>query len=317
MHRPGRSIWSINLGDQLGRSILGGHEFAVGPISSISMDFHLTCRLDYTVEQPSTFLFHLGVDCNERVEMGEEHLRLEPELPVERLQTPRGLLHRVRAPAGPLRVRYSASGDHNPSVLTAEGIDEVSSADLPAHVLEYVYPSRYCESDLLINTAHDAFGTLDRGYRRVVAICRWIHQRLTYESGSSGSSTSASQTLAEGRGVCRDYAHVGIALCRALNIPARFVSAYAPGLKPPDFHACFEAYLGHRWWLFDPTFMVPRRGILRIGTGRDAADVSFATILGWVAFGEMELEVQMTNLGTDSGVDEEALTIATDPLVEN
>jgi transglutaminase-like putative cysteine protease len=153
---------------------------------------------------------------------------------------------------------------------------------------------------------------MDRGYGRVVKICRWIHDRLTYESGSSGSTTSAWQTLQEGRGVCRDYAHVGIAMCRALNIPARFISAYAPGLQPPDFHACFEAYLGHRWWLFDPTFMVPRRGIMRIGTGRDAADVSFATILGWVKFGEMGIDFDATDIGQDGGVDEEAVTIAAD-----
>ncbi len=276
------------------------------------MNFRLSCRLDYTVEQPSTFLFHLGVDANRLQCVRQEQLCLDPAVAAEELQTPRGRLHRVQACEGPLQVTYTASGRHEPHVEAASVLAEVPAAEWPAPVLEYLYPSRYCESDLCLDLAHREFGSLERGFSRVTAICRWIHERLVYESGSSGSSTTAWQTLNAGRGVCRDYAHVGIALCRALNIPARFVSAYAPGLTPPDFHACFEAYLSHRWWLFDPTHMVPRRGILRIGTGRDAADVSFATILGWVRFGDMELQMEATDLGEDEGLDQDALTIATD-----
>ncbi|MBT3346698.1 MAG: transglutaminase family protein [Gemmatimonadetes bacterium] len=276
------------------------------------MDFSLSCRLEYVVEQPSTFLFHFGVDDNPLQMVRQDLVRLEPELPTQVLQTPRGRLHRVVVAEGPLVVTYTAAGQHEPCVVPAAGLSEIPSAEWPVHVLEYLYPSRYCESDLCLDLAYREFGAMDRGYGRVLAICRWIHERLAYESGSSGSTTSAWQTLNAGRGVCRDFAHVGIALCRALNIPARFVSAYAPGLTPPDFHACFEVYLSHRWWLFDPTFMVPRRGIIRIGTGRDAADVSFATILGWVKFGDMELQMEATNLGEDEGLDQAALTIATD-----
>lgn len=276
------------------------------------MKFNLSCRLEYVVQQPSTFLFHVGIDSTERVCALQEKLHFEPALDVESLQTLRGRVHRVSAPIGDLTVSYTAAGEHEPIIEATAGIDEVEATQWPAHVLEYVYPSRYCESDLFGETANEIFGQMDRGYGRVLKICRWIHDRLTYKSGSSGSTTTAWQTLQEGRGVCRDYAHVGIAMCRALNIPARFVSAYAPGLTPPDFHACFEAYLGHRWRLFDPTFMVPRRGIMRIGTGRDAADVSFATILGWVKFGEMAIAFDATDLGEDGGVDEEALTIAAD-----
>jgi transglutaminase-like putative cysteine protease len=273
------------------------------------MNYDLSCRLEYVVQQPSTFLFHLGVDRNVCEDLHEEQLRFEPTLVCEELRTARGRLHRVRAPQGALTVTYSARGGHTLQTQPAAAIGEVPSAELPAHVLEFIYPSRYCESDMCITTAVEAFGSLERGYSRVLAICRWIHQHLTYKSGSSGPNTSALQTLAAGSGVCRDYAHVGIALCRALNIPARFVSAYAPGLQPADFHACFEAYLEHRWWLFDPTFMVPRRGIIRVGTGRDAADVSFATILGWVHFGDMHMHMKATDPGADAGVEDEALTI--------
>ncbi|MDA0335559.1 MAG: transglutaminase family protein [bacterium] len=274
------------------------------------MDYELGCRLEYLVEQPSTFLFHLSVDRNACEVVHEEYLHFEPELACEQLQTPGGLLHRVRAPEGPLTAIYAARGSHTPRTQPAAAIGEVPSMELPAHVLPYVYPSRYCESDLCVALASEVFGSLPRGYGRVLAICRWIHQRLRYESGSSGASTSALQTLASGSGVCRDYAHLGIALCRALNIPARFLAAYAPGLQPPDFHACFEAYLDHHWWLFDPTFMVPRRGIVRIGTGRDAADVSFATILGLVQFGDVRLHMETTDPGVDGGVDAEGVTIA-------
>lgn len=279
------------------------------------MDFSLSCRLDYSVEQPSTFLFHLGVESNRLQQVQQESLRLEPQVPVEDLHTSRGRVQRARVPAGPLTVTYTAQGTHQPATFPADSIDEVPSAEWPAEVLAYMYPSRFCESDLCIDLANQEFGNLDRGYRRVARICRWINERLVYESGSSGSTTSAVQTLQLGRGVCRDYAHVGIALCRALNIPARFVSAYAPGLNPPDFHACFEAYLGHRWWLFDPTFLVPRRGIIRIGTGRDAAGVSFATILGWVNVVGMELSMEATNLGEDEGMESSALSIATDVVM--
>jgi transglutaminase-like putative cysteine protease len=274
------------------------------------MNYKLGCRLDYVVEQSSTFLFHLSVDQNEHQLVEDEQLHFEPDVACEVLSTPRGRVHRVRVPAGPLSLRYTASGTQLAEIQPATGIGEVPAIELPAHVLEYVYPSRYCESDLCIDVAHREFGSLERGYGRVLAICRWIQQRLTYVSFSSGPSTSAKQTLDTGRGVCRDYAHLGIAFCRALNIPARFVAAYAPGLQPPDFHACFEAYLDHRWWLFDPTFMVRRDGIVRIGTGRDAADVSFATILGWVKFGEMSVHMDVTGMSAEEPSDDEAMTIA-------
>jgi transglutaminase-like putative cysteine protease len=133
------------------------------------------------------------------------------------------------------------------------------------------------------------FGHLVPGYSRVTAICNWIYDNVLYLSGSSDSLTSACDTAIERVGVCRDFAHLGIAFCRALNIPARFVSGYAYGLNPPDFHAWFEAYLGGRWYLFDPTRLVPQSGLIRVGTGRDAADVSFATIFGPVQMNQMSL----------------------------
>jgi transglutaminase-like putative cysteine protease len=139
--------------------------------------------------------------------------------------------------------------------------------------------------------AQDEFGELEPGYSRVQAICDWIYDKVTYLSGSTDASTSAYDIATQRAGVCRDFAHLGIAFCRALNIPARFVSAYAYQLEPPDFHACFEAYLGNNWYLFDATCLAPVEGLVRIGTGRDAADVSFATVFGVVEMESMNVYI--------------------------
>ena len=114
----------------------------------------------------------------------------------------------------------------------------------------------------------------------MTAICNWIFENVDYLAGSSDGSTSAYDTFTLRAGVCRDFAHLGITFCRALGIPARFVSAYGFKLYPQDFHAVFEAYLGGRWYLFDPTRLSPPDGLIRIGVGRDAADTAFATYFG-------------------------------------
>ncbi|HEY9771021.1 MAG TPA: transglutaminase family protein [Coleofasciculaceae cyanobacterium] len=122
-----------------------------------------------------------------------------------------------------------------------------------------------------------------------------LQYKIDYISGSSDSHTSAYDTATERAGVCRDFAHLGIAFCRALTIPARFVSAYAWQLKPPDFPACFEAYLGNQWYLFDATRLAPTDGLVRIATGRDAADVAFATVFGAVQLNKMNVYIE--NIG--------------------
>jgi transglutaminase-like putative cysteine protease len=160
---------------------------------------------------------------------------------------------------------------------------EMRIADLPSDVLPYLLPSRYCESDLLSAMAQRTFGQLPQGFNRVEAICEWIHTNIAYEAGSSKPSTTARDVLANRAGVCRDFAHLGVALCRALNIPARFVVGYSEFADPPpDFHALFEAYLEGQWVLFDATRLAPIEKLVRLGTGTDAKDVAFATIYGTV-----------------------------------
>ncbi len=163
---------------------------------------------------------------------------------------------------------------------------------MPSEVLPYLNPSRYCESDRLLRLARKEFGEAAPGYSRVAAICDWTHELLEYVAGSTNAGSSACDVLVQRAGVCRDFAHVALALCRALSIPARYVSGYAVGLIPPDFHGFFEAYLGTRWYLFDATRMAPRDGFVRIGTGRDAADAAFATVIGAATFQGMKVSAQ-------------------------
>ena len=193
---------------------------------------------------------------------------------------------RMTAPPGPLAVRYEATVDITHHFESPARIEEVPVARLAPEVLPFVYPSRYCQSDRLRRFATREFGHLRQGYWRVQAIRDWVAQRTAFTAGSSDHTTSAADTLIEQVGVCRDFAHLMIALCRAVNIPARFVTGIDYGapasMGPPDFHAYVEVFLGNRWYLFDPTGISPPMGLVRIGTGRDAADVSFATMFGAV-----------------------------------
>ena len=193
---------------------------------------------------------------------------------------------RLRAEPGDLAVRYDATVDIAHHIAAPDSVKEVPIAQLPAEALTYIYPSRYCQSDRLHQFARAEFGGMQPGYGRVRAIQDWVQRRTRFVSGSSKATTSAVDTLIEQVGVCRDFAHLMIALCRAINIPARFASAIDygadPAFGPTDFHAYVEAFLGGRWYLFDPTGMALPMGLIRLGTGRDAADVSFATIFGTV-----------------------------------
>ena len=191
---------------------------------------------------------------------------------------------RLHAAPGPLRLTYRATitiAHHGADPAT---LNEVPVRCMPLEVLPYVYPSRYCQSDRLLRLAFTNFGQLWQGYSRVLAVQHWVQKHVTFVSNTSDSNTSALDTLIEQVGVCRDFAHLMIALCRALNIPARIVTGtdYGadPALGPPDFHAYVEVYLQDRWYLFDASGTGVPMGFIRQGTGRDAADVAFATIFG-------------------------------------
>jgi transglutaminase-like putative cysteine protease len=188
----------------------------------------------------------------------------------------------ARSPFG----RYGATVDIDHHRQSAALLEEVPIARIPPQVLPFIYTEPYCEADRLRRFAGREFGHLRPGYWRVQAIHDWVRQRTVFTPGTTNSSSSAMDTLVEQVGVCRDFAHLMIALCRAVNIPARFVSGIDYGaavqLGPPDFHAYVETFLGDRRYLFDPTGITAPMGLVRIGTGRDAADVSLGTIFGAV-----------------------------------
>jgi transglutaminase-like putative cysteine protease len=186
------------------------------------------------------------------------------------------------------------------TIITHDALVEVSSLtddfnreaaplpieNLPADVLRYLLPSRYCDSDKIQVFASNMFGYLINGVDRAIAICNWVHSNIRYVTGSGRPDISASEIMARGFGVCRDFAHVGIALCRAVNLPARYVTGHLPDIgcfdpgSPMDFHAYFEVYLGHEWCTFDARFNIPRRGRVKIAHGLDAVDGAFSTTYG-------------------------------------
>ena len=240
------------------------------------------------VGAPADFIFNVHATRTQCQALVSEDLQVKPDLPVSLFTDPAhgNRYARLRAWPGDLELRYEATVDIAHYVASPDNIAEVSIADLPPETLPYIYPSRYCQSDRLHQLARDEFGTMTPGYGRVRAIRDWVQQRTKFQSGSSNPTTSAIDTLSDRAGVCRDFAHLMIAICRALNIPARFVTGIDYGADPiygpPDFHAYVEALLGGRWYLYDPTGMAVPMGLIRLGTGRDAADVSFATIFGEV-----------------------------------
>lgn len=244
--------------------------------------FHIDCKLNYDVAQQTVFLLEILPASTEDQRVIVEALTTDPPLFAEHVNEPGSLnrLLRVDAPSGCLTVRYLANVevDRPPPDLAAA---ELPVRQLPAAVLPYLAPTRYCEVDMLFPLAVRKFGSLPPGYQRVQSVCKWIRDNVDYEVGMSPAHATARDTLASRAGVCRDFAHLAIGLCRALNIPARFVTGYANFAEPPaDFHAVFEAYLGGRWLLFDPTQLSPVEDLVRIATGRDASEGAFSTFFG-------------------------------------
>ncbi len=186
---------------------------------------------------------------------------------------------RFVVPKGLTRVRIDTTVDTAPDIQVAPDAPAIDPGALPAETLQFLLPSRYCPSDrgAMWEQARTVVGDAAPGYAQAEAISRWIAAHLDYRYGVSNASTDAQDTLAHGAGVCRDFAHVGITLCRALDIPARMVVGWLHDLKPMDMHAWFEAYLGGAWYTFDATQSAPRGGRVVIAHGRDAADVAFLT----------------------------------------
>ncbi len=202
------------------------------------------------------------------------------------------LCQRFTVPSGRLRIRVESVVETDDSIAVAPEAPLTLIHDLPDAVTQYLLQSRYCPSDKMSDRAWEIVGNAQQGYAQVEAIRGWIHRNIRYEYGVSDPSTDALGTLADGAGVCRDFSHSGIALCRSLRIPARMVVGYLYQLDPMDLHAWFEAYVGGRWYTFDATQQQPRGGRIVVAYGRDAADVAFLSNYGALETVEMQVSVE-------------------------
>jgi len=192
---------------------------------------------------------------------------------------------------GPFRATYRATVDVARTPVDLAALDAAPMRKLPAEVISYLWPSRYCEADRFEAFVTREFGGLEGG-ARILAMAEWIHGSVDYCPGSSDSNTTAADTFVARQGVCRDYAHLLAAFGRASGVPSRLVSAYGWGVDPPDFHALVEVWLGGAWRLVDPSRLAPLEGVIRICVGRDATDIAFMTSFGVAEMRSQAISVQ-------------------------
>jgi transglutaminase-like putative cysteine protease len=247
------------------------------------MAFQIRAELHYEVLSRSTVLLsiHALATPNQRLE--QETFEVTPGVTWEELRMGQGRNRYIRLDTGAvatLDVSYAVVAETRHTMVSHQTIRDVPISEIDTSAISYLFPSRYCQSDRLGRLAMKMFGAIEQPYQQAVAISDWIFENIDYLSGTTNAETSAFDTVTQRAGVCRDFAHLGIAFCRALSIPARYFAGYACTLQPPDFHACFEACIGNRWFIFDPTRRAALNGLVRIATGHDAADASVATIFG-------------------------------------
>ncbi|QGG42443.1 transglutaminase-like domain-containing protein [Aeromicrobium yanjiei] len=239
----------------------------------------VTAHLELYLHGEADLIFSIAVaegnDCDETLQITSGGSPLEAHVVAGRHGT---RLHRLTGRPGPMVIDYSAEVSGQAPLAPVEELD----------IIEYRRPSRYCESDTLFATARSEFTGLE-GKELLDAVSSWVGDRLTYVPGASQPTDGAVATMLARAGVCRDYAHLVVALLRALDIPARLASVYAPGLFPMDFHAVAEAYVDGGWHVVDATALAPRSSLVRIATGQDASETAFlsqhgaAVDLRWMA----------------------------------
>ncbi len=244
-----------------------------------------TCELVFQIEVPTPFILMLRPRSGYQQWIGREEYRLMPGVPAfEFTDTYGNLCQRLVAPVGNFAIQTCADVKTTDYIDLAPGAPFVEIQNLPDPVLIYLLPSRFCESDRFGQLATDITAGMLLGYDQVAAITTWVRQAIRYAPGKSDVPVSAAEVLSRQFGVCRDLAHLGIALCRSLSIPARLVVGYLHQLEPMDLHAWFEAYVGGRWYTFDATQPAPRGGYVALGYGRDAGDVAVFNQFGPPAF---------------------------------
>jgi transglutaminase-like putative cysteine protease len=243
------------------------------------------CRLVFEITVPTPFVFMLRPRSGAHQWVCSDKYTLSPLVYVSEFTDSYGnLCQRLVAPAGEFSITTNAE------IISSGGVDRepgghfVEVQNLPDSVLIYLLPSRYCEAEYFGNLATEITAGLLWGYDQVAAIENWIRTNIRYEFSGNPEPIAASEVNTRQSGVCRDLAHLGIALCRSLSIPARMVVGFLHGLEPMDMHAWFEAYVAGRWYLFDPTQTGVRDGYVVLGYGRDAADVAVYNQFGPPAY---------------------------------
>lgn len=253
-----------------------------------------SCCLEYTLPAEVHAIFMLRPRSGWGQWIIREEFDIQPWVPVVEFTDFYGnLCQRMIMPKGifrysmKCRARVSAGLDSDPLAQ----IHPVGQ--LPVDVLHFLLPSRYCQSDKLGDLATSIVGIAPTSHQQVSLLRDWIHANIHYERGTSNSSTSALETVSTRRGVCRDFAHLGISLCRAINVPARMVVGFVHGLDPMDLHAWFEAYVGGRWFTFDAIEDHPGGNRIVIAYGQDAADVALASLFGRFTCTSMKVTVAL------------------------
>jgi transglutaminase-like putative cysteine protease len=258
------------------------------------MRFDLGCRIELQADFEVPIILMLRPRSGLRQWIIQESYHLHPFVPViEYTDSYGNLCQRLVTPVGSFHLEVTAQAETIIREMDSHNAEFVPISALPDHILQFLLPSRYCEADKVYNLAIEITAGLTPGYAQVEAIQNWIHQQITYQYGTSDASTSALNTLQNRHGVCRDFAHLGIALCRSLNIPARMVVGYLYGLKFMDQHAWFEAYIGHEWHTFDATQAAPSNQRIVIAYGRDAADVALITQFGPLTLNKMQVWINL------------------------
>jgi transglutaminase-like putative cysteine protease len=255
-----------------------------------------SCEISYRLKASIPAIMMLRPRSGYAQWITREEYTFEPHVPaVEYTDNFGNLCQRVLIPKGSFEVRCSCRA-HTADVVDVEpGARFVAVQELPESALQFLLPSRYCQSDLLNELASSIVGQAPAGYQQVAAIEQWLRNEMRYISGASNAKTSAVETADSRTGVCRDYAHLGISLTRSLNIPARMVVGYLYRLEPMDLHAWFEAYVGGRWFTFDGTQQTPRGNRIAIGYGRDAADVALTSNYGALELAAMKVTVEIAS----------------------
>ncbi len=240
-----------------------------------------SCTLSFSVASPTPFICMLRPRSGAQQTVARDSFTLTPQVPVHEFADVYGnLCQRLIAPPGQFTIHASAE------VMTADGIDVAPGAPfvevehLPDAVLTYLLPSRYCESERFVEMASEIVAGVAPGYDQVACISAWIRREVRFNSASVYDHMAATDVNRRREGVCRDLAHLGIALCRGLCIPARMVVGYLHGLEPMDLHAWFEAYVGGRWYTFDATQETARGGRVSVAYGHDAANVGIFSQFG-------------------------------------